>query len=97
MESSLRTSTVRKRVAPRVLHSDSGTAFTSSPITIAPSSANRRTHAAPIPEAPPVTNATRPSIRPLPFIRYPSLVLRAAAMYAGSSPPPCTTTLAPDT
>src|SRR5829696_5213339 len=36
----------------------------STPTTFAPSSANRRAHASPIPDAAPVTNATLPSRRP---------------------------------
>src|SRR5262245_63450731 len=44
--------------------SPSGPASRSTPATLAPSSANRRAHASPIPDAAPVTSATLPSRRP---------------------------------
>src|SRR5262245_26233792 len=44
--------------------SPSGPASRSTPATLAPSSANRRAHARPIPDAAPVTRATLPSRRP---------------------------------
>src|SRR2546421_470328 len=49
---------------PSTPSAPSGPGCRSTPTTFAPSSANRRAHARPIPDAAPVTNATLPSRRP---------------------------------
>src|ERR1700722_5283822 len=52
--------------------------------TLAPSSASRSTHAAPIPLAPPVTSATLPATRPIAFI--PAVALGVVLHFDGEPP-----------
>src|SRR6266511_144786 len=61
---SIASATAASSVTSTICVSPSGPGSRSTPATFAPSSANRRAHASPIPDAAPVTSATLPSRRP---------------------------------
>src|SRR5688572_5875061 len=83
IRSSSRTSPVSKQAAgahfTAASQSPPSGFFRSRPAIAAPSSAKRRAHAAPMPDAAPVTNATLPASRPMAHLRGPQDSVAAAA------------------